>query len=1174
MVGDQLGLAAAPPVALSAAAAGGESVLVVDQLDAISTTSGRNPEFLDAVEEMLRLALADPGMKVVLACRSFDARHDARIRQLFDSGQDQVEVTVSHLPEQDVRAALTDLGVDPAGLNQDLLHLCSVPLHLSLMSQITARSAEDVRRLKTLNDLYGRFWEDKQIEIREALGRDPQWTQVLDAIVTRMSEEPALEAPRFIVDAWKRDVDAMLSSAVLTEEEGRLAFFHETFFDYAFARRFSGQGRTLDELLSRDQLLFRRAQVRQILAHAREASPQSYERDLRLLLNEDRIRFHLKELVLAWLQTVPDPRDAEWRHIEVLLRGPSRPLADRAWATLRSAAWFRFLNERGAIAKWLSEGGDPKQRAVAILTAADPEDGDAVAQLLAAYQDEEGSDEALEHVLLRADLSKSRALFDLLLKAVRENGDLGRRDFWLLAHELPEHQPAWACELLGEYLGARLSEGELIIKRDPFGTELSPRGLHLQEYVVPAAREAPAAFLECVWPAVLKIIEQTAESARDDRLRQDAIWPLRHFGGGRGDLEDELLLGAEQAMAKQAEDDPDAFRSLLRDHIGTPYETVVALLFVGMAANPEHFAEEAIDFLLADRKRLRVSYSDGVHWGTRRLLAAVAPHVSPEAMRKLEDAVLRYYTSWEKSAASRGKQFGLAQFELLGGLGEANRTPAMRKRFAELQRKFEADDAAGPHGIQGGVVGSPIPDSKARHMDDANWKKAMRRYATDRDRPEGDFLKGGANQLSSVLEALCKEQAARFAQLALELPDDTNPSYFDAVLRGVAGAAPPLPLTDAEALIERCHRLPDKPCGRWIAHPLRDHLKEEISDSTLEILSWYAMEGEGASTVHFDEDEGEGDKAERNLLTAGLNSVRGGMAYDLARLVQADAARIKKLKGSLRSLCTDDVTAVRAMAAEVVLAVSSRDLQLGFDLFLDMTDTSDDELLATRFVRQFMAWLSAEHFKRLQPLVERMIESSVERVRTDGAAQAALAALSDSAAKPLATRCEQGTSELRLGVMQVYAQNLNSARYRGPCEKGLETGFNDSDPTVRKAASEAIKRLAPNEVAAAAGLIKSFMDSPAFEEDTEAVLYALDDAEEAPVDVALSACERTLDMLSSPDAEVQRAGMVAREVSEVLTRAYVEARNPKEKERALDVIDRSLEVGAYGAERALHEHDR
>jgi hypothetical protein len=238
-IGQELDLPAAPPVVLSAAAAGAQSVLVVDQLDAISTTSGRNPEFLDAVEEMLRLALADPKMSVVLACRSFDASNDARIRGLFEPLEEQARVTVGPLAGEQVRSLLEELGVDPKALTSELLELCSVPLHLSLMGQITARGAEDVRGLKTLNDLYGRFWDDKQIEIRQALGRDTKWTEVLDPIVHRMSEEPALEAPRQVVDSLKADVDAMLSSNVLIEEDGRLAFFHETFFDYVFARRFN-----------------------------------------------------------------------------------------------------------------------------------------------------------------------------------------------------------------------------------------------------------------------------------------------------------------------------------------------------------------------------------------------------------------------------------------------------------------------------------------------------------------------------------------------------------------------------------------------------------------------------------------------------------------------------------------------------------------------------------------------------------------------------------------------------------------------------------------------------------------------------------------------------------------------------------------------------------------------
>jgi hypothetical protein len=1125
---------------------------------------------------MLRLALTDPQMRIVLACRSFDARNDARIRELFEGDQEHATVTVGPLPEQDVKAMLMALGINPKALSKDLIDLCSVPLHLALMGQITARGAEDVRRLKTLNDLYARYWNDKQIEIREMLGRDPMWTQVLDAIVDRMSDEHALEVSRSVVDTWKADTDAMLSASVLVEEDGRITFFHETFFDYAFARRFSGRNRTLRQLLSQDQLLFRRAQVRQVLAHSRESSPDTYERDLAYLLTDNHIRFHLKELVLAWLQTVEDPGEFEWSLVRRIIAGQARPLADRAWLTLRSPAWFRFLLERGQLATWLDMGEELKDRVFSLLSAAPAEESGAVAELLAPYQAARGSNDGLEQVLVRADLADSRELFDLLLTAIRENRDRGRRDFWYLAHDLPKSRPVWACELLGAFLEARLATGELIVERGPYrGAELAPQGLHLQEYVVPAAEQAPAAFLKFVWPSMVAVIEQTAEPAREDGLRQDQIWNLRHFGDGRGELEDELLLGAEAAMSKAAGEDPEMFDALVLDHQDTPYETVVALLFVGLSANPRRFADRAIDFAVSDRRRFRVGFSDGSHWGARRLLEAVGTHCSAQALAKLEEAVLGYYTSWERSASGH-KQFGLAQFELLGGVAKATRTPAMQKRFAELQRKFQIADAWEPYGIRGGMVGSPISESSALKMNDTNWQRAMERYAEDEHTAEGDFLKGGALQLAGVLESICKKEPKRFARLALTLPDEINSVYFEAILRGVDGGDPQLPLSDAEALIERCHRLPARPCGRWLGHPLREHVNEEISNATLGILSWYAIEGEGASTVHFeDEDAEDDDHAERHLMTRGLNSVRGGMAYELARLVQADGSRIAKLEPALRSLCADEFTAVRAMAAEVVLAVASYDIGLGTELFFELTDSNDDALLATRHVRRFMVWFGTHNFKKLEPLIRRMICSPLKHVRTEGAAQAAVAALSDSAAHSLARECEQGAPELRLGVTRVYAQRLGDARHQSKCEEGLVSAFFDCDAIVRKTGAEAIRRLAPNQVGTNAGLIRKFLDSPAFEEEAEAALFALDDAVvKVPVDLALSACERALDMLSSPHDDLRRTGAVAREVSEILTRAYVDAVGREEQERALDVIDRSLEIGAYGAERALSEHDR
>jgi hypothetical protein len=151
--------------------------------------------------------------------------------------------------------------------------------------------------------------------------------------------------------------------------------------------------------------------------------------------------------------------------------------------------------------------------------------------------------------------------------------------------------------------------------------------------------------------------------------------------------------------------------------------------------------------------------------------------------------------------------------------------------------------------------------------------------------------------------------------------------------------------------------------------------------------------------------------------------------------------------------------------------------------------------------------------------------------------------------------------------MRAFAHNLESARHRARCEEGLEAGFNDDDASVRKEAAGAIQRLTSEKVAPSAALIERFLESQAFEEHVEAVMLALEDAAAVPSALSLKACERVLDMLISPDAEIRRAGQVAREVSDVLIRAYVDSADDVERGRALDVIDRSLELNAYGAQR-------
>jgi hypothetical protein len=346
VLGEELGLPGSPAAVLAAQAQHELGVLVIDQLDIVSTTSGRSPEFFDCVLEIVELASRVPNLRVVLSCRTFDIENDTRLRRLIPTTDPRPVVTVGPLGAEQVTAAVRNMGLDPDVLTATQRTILAIPLHLALLSEVLEPSAgQTALDFTRASELYEKFWNTKQRELMDRLGRAPAWTEILDRLVDEMSEKQLLRVPREIVDAWQLDVEAMISSRVLASDGIHLAFFHETFFDYVFARRFAARHQTIASLLSSDQLLFRRAQVRQVLAYNRNRA-DTYREDLAYLLGDASVRFHLRDLVVSWLAQV-EPNDDEWDLLQPHLDDVGSPLHNRAWQTLSSAAWLSAADARG-----------------------------------------------------------------------------------------------------------------------------------------------------------------------------------------------------------------------------------------------------------------------------------------------------------------------------------------------------------------------------------------------------------------------------------------------------------------------------------------------------------------------------------------------------------------------------------------------------------------------------------------------------------------------------------------------------------------------------------------------------------------------------------------------------------------------------------------------------------
>lgn len=287
--------------------------MAVDQLDALSFASGRNQNLWAVFDDLLFEVEKYPNLRVWLSCREFDLEHDHRLRRLVE--QDNAHrIPLALLDVDLVKQEVAKSGVDPATLGAGQLQLLQTPMHLSLYLEGKPAGRPP---FYSVQDLYDRYWEHKQDIIKERLGTAPKWTQVIELLCDELSRRQTLSAPAHLLDdALREDAHAMASAHVLVKENDTYRFFHEGFFDYAFARRFVLRGHRLLDLLLKggEQHLFRRAQVRQVLTYLRGHDRQRYEEELRQVLYEPNVRVHIKKLVFDWLRTLPDPT-AEEAHI-------------------------------------------------------------------------------------------------------------------------------------------------------------------------------------------------------------------------------------------------------------------------------------------------------------------------------------------------------------------------------------------------------------------------------------------------------------------------------------------------------------------------------------------------------------------------------------------------------------------------------------------------------------------------------------------------------------------------------------------------------------------------------------------------------------------------------------------------------------------------------------------
>ncbi|MEI9943934.1 MAG: hypothetical protein WDN26_06885 [Chitinophagaceae bacterium] len=232
-------------------------IVIIDQIDALSQALSANREYIQTYTLLIHKLKTNPGVRIVVSCREYDLSYDADLIPL----QKHKIIDAALLDVSEVGSILKTTKVNIS--DSRLLNLLQTPLHLELFCQVYQDA--ELSQIHSLYDLYSLFWKEKLVK-KKSKELINSCRNTLYKIVDRMYSEQSL-----VVSSVPFDDEALtvLESEGIVQQKGtkQIQVFHQTFYDFVFAKQFVETKKNIFEYLNENnQGLFIRSCLKIILA--------------------------------------------------------------------------------------------------------------------------------------------------------------------------------------------------------------------------------------------------------------------------------------------------------------------------------------------------------------------------------------------------------------------------------------------------------------------------------------------------------------------------------------------------------------------------------------------------------------------------------------------------------------------------------------------------------------------------------------------------------------------------------------------------------------------------------------------------------------------------------------------------------------------------------------------
>jgi hypothetical protein len=584
--------------------------------------------------------------------------------------------------------------------------------------------------------------------------------------------------------------------------------------------------------------------------------------------------------------------------------------------------------------------------------------------------------------------------------------------------------------------------------------------------------KSPRELIAATLSIVIEIGEATG-AADDGPLRVVQRWRFRHRGTQHsvdGALV-EALDGALYALSRTAEEEVGEIAR------GLGSSDVDTLRFLACRAYTAagSYADEAIDWLVADPANLELGWSDSPAWATRELIERTAERCSEQKLHDLAALLLDHWPVWEQSSEPDLRRVGLSQYVLLSAIPAHRRSPTVDRRLGELDRRFGQDRIRPPgRGAAASFIGPPIRPDAAARMSDAQWIGAMRRWHNDATNWSSMPPTGGAHELSRVLKARAEENPQRFGALAMQLDRSFNVAYVEAL---VEGAAPGVDVDSRAALLRHVANLHGLSLGRTICWTI-ESTADDVNASIIELIDRFAADPDPPQDDPHDVSR---DDGAYRVESRALNSTRGAAARACAAVLFASSVHVRALEPILQRLASDPTRAVRTAASTAVLALSNHDRSTAQRLAEEILAHPDVDIYDSRMIEEMLTYVGMWDPERSAPLITRALDGPGHVSQRGGFVWAVLSNRGDLPAT-LPSMVEQLPAAARIGAAQVMASWVEGD------PASLCSLFDDADPLVTAEAAAFLDHLDDVPASTTDLLLGRFVESEVFTQHKEDAL--------------------------------------------------------------------------------------